>query len=207
MNIGETIAQECASDQLQSLPVVLAWVRRDLEELSYLIRGSWSAEALHNRETDLTRARAGISICGRCPSLETGLSWSVELQGDNFNLQPVLAWKMLVVQLCQVEGHASVGNGRTWPKRRFSEMVVIPGAYADGYSDTLGDRGRVLFQGRYAIVVGWVGMRIPTAVGIDSPGFSVNDDVIWVDRLASASETTDYEFPSRPSPVTRQAFV
>lgn len=207
VKIDDTIAQECASVQLQRLPEVLASMRRRLEELSHYIRASCSVEALHIRETGLTRAGAGKSICGYCPSRETGMSWSGELQGDNFNVQPVLAWKTLAFHLCQVGGDASVGNGRTWPKRRFSELVVIPVAYADGYSDTLGNRGRVLFRGRSATVVGRVCMSIPGAVGIDSPGVSVFDDVIWEDGLAWSSDTIDYEFSSRPSPAATQAFV
>lgn len=207
VNIDDTIAQECASVQLQRLPEVLETVRRRLEELSHYIYASCSVEAPHIRETDLTCAGAGKSICGYCPSRETGMSWSGELQGDNFNVQPVLAWKTLLFQLCQVGEDASVGNGRTWPKRRFSELVVIPVAYADGYSDTLGNRGRVLFRGRSATVVGRVCMSIPAAVGIDSPGVSVNDDVIWEDGLALSSETFDCEFSSRPSPAATQAFL
>jgi alanine racemase len=216
-NIEDTIEHEFARVQLQRFREALEVVQRDLKELPPYIHSSCSAAALLFRETDFTLARVGISMYGHWPSRETRLSWSMQHQGDGVNLHPVLTWKTLVGQFQLVDRGESVGYGRTWTARRPSQLAVIPVGYADGYSRSLGNRGRVLIRGRSASVVGRVCMNILMADVTDIPDVSVGDEVVLIGRqgeeevqveeLASLSETINYEFLARLSPAITRSMV
>jgi len=216
-NIEDTIEHEFARVQLQRFREALDVVRRELRELPPFIHASCSAAALLFRETDFTLARVGISMYGHWPSRETRLSWSMEHQGDGVNLQPVLTWKTLVGQLQHVARDESVGYGRTWTARRPSQLAVIPVGYADGYSRSLGNRGRVLIRGRSASVVGRVCMNILMADVTDIPDVSIGDEVVLIGRqgdeevqveeLALLSDTINYEFLARLSPAIPRSIV
>lgn len=216
-NIEDTIEHEFARVQLQRFREALEVVQRELKELPPYIHASCSAAALLFRETDFTLARVGISMYGHWPSRETRLSWSMEHQGDGVNLHPVLSWKTLVGQFQLVDRGESVGYGRTWTARRPSQLAVIPVGYADGYSRSLGNRGRVLIRGRSASVVGRVCMNILMADVTDIPDVSVGDEVVLIGRqgeeevqveeLASLSETINYEFLARLSPAITRSMV
>ena len=216
-NIEDTIEHEFARVQLQRFREALEVVQRELKELPPYIHASCSAAALLFRETDFTLARVGISMYGHWPSRETRLSWSMEHQGDGVNLHPVLTWKTLVGQFQLVDRGESVGYGRTWTARRPSQLAVSPVGYADGYSRSLGNRGRVLIRGRSASVVGRVCMNILMADVTDIPDVSVGDEVVLIGRqgeeevqveeLASLSETINYEFLARLSPAITRSMV
>ena len=216
-NIEDTIEHEFARVQQQRFREALEVVQRELKELPPYIHASCSAAALLFRETDFTLARVGISMYGHWPSRETRLSWSMEHQGDGVNLHPVLTWKTLVGQFQLVDRGESVGYGRTWTARRPSQLAVIPVGYADGYSRSLGNRGRVLIRGRSASVVGRVCMNILMADVTDIPDVSVGDEVVLIGRqgeeevqveeLASLSETINYEFLARLSPAITRSMV
>jgi len=169
------------------------------------------------RETDFPLARVGISMYGHWPSRETRLSWSLKHQSDGVKLQLVLAWKALVGQLQPVARGESVGYGRTWTVRRPSQLAVIPVGYADGYSRSLGNRGRVLIRGRSAPFGGRVCMNIGMADVTDIPDVSIGDVVVLIGRqgveeiqvgeIASLSETNNYEFLARLSPAITRSMV
>jgi alanine racemase len=216
-NIEDTIEHEFARLQLQRFEDALGVVRRETGELPPFIHASCSAAALLFRETDFTLARVGISMYGHWPSRETRLSWLMDHQDDGMHLRPVLTWKALVGQLQSVERDESVGYGRTWTALRDSQLAVIPVGYADGYSRALGNRGRVLIRGRSAPVVGRVCMNILMADVTDIDGVSIGDEVVLIGRqgedevpveeLASLSDTINYEFLARVSPVIPRVVV
>jgi len=216
-NIEDTIEHEFARVQLQRFREALEVVMRELKELPPHIHASCSAAALLFRETDFTLARVGISMYGHWPSRETRLSWAMEHDGNGVNLQPVLTWKTLVGQLQSVDRGESVGYGRTWTARRPTQLAVIPVGYADGYSRSLGNRGRILIRGRSAPVVGRVCMNILMADVTDILDVSIGDEVVLIGRqgdeevqveeLASLSDTINYEFLARLSPAITRSMV
>ena len=216
-NIEDTIEHQFARMQLQRFEDALDLVRRERGGLPPFIHASCSAASLLFRETDFTLARVGISMYGHWPSRETRLSWSMTHQEDGMHLRPVLTWKALVGQLQAVQRDESVGYGRTWTALRATQLAVIPVGYADGYSRALGNRGRVLIRGRSAPVVGRVCMNILMADVTDIEEVAIGDeavligpqgeDEVSVEELASLSDTINYEFLARLSPVTPRTVV
>ena len=216
-NIEDTIEHDFARIQLQRFYGAIDVVKHEVGEVPPYIHASCSAAALLFRETDFTLARVGISMYGHWPSRETRLSWSLEHQGEGVDLKPVLSWKALVGQLQGVERDESVGYGRSWTARRPSQLAVIPVGYADGYSRALGNRSRVLIRGRSAPVVGRVCMNILMADVTDVPEASIGDEVvliggqgedqIQVEELAALTDTINYEFLARLSPLIPRLVV
>ena len=131
----------------------------------------------------------------------------MELQGDNFSLQPVFSWKTLGSEMHLIGRDESDGYGGTWTKRRPSESAVIPVGYADGYSVSHGNRGRALFRGRPVSVVGRVCMNILMADVTDIPDVSIAEDAVQLEEMAPLSDTINYELFPRPSPATMSAIV
>lgn len=216
-NIEDTIEHEFARRQLDRFRSALEVAKTEIGELPPYIHASCSAAALLFRETDFTLARVGISMYGHWPSRETRLSWNLEHGDNRLELRPVLSWKTTVGQLQVVETDESVGYGRTWTARRPSQLAIIPVGYADGYSRALGNRSRVLIGGRSAPVVGRVCMNILMADITDIPGVAIGDEVVLIGRqkddeisveeLASLSDTINYEFLARLSPLIPRMVV
>lgn len=168
-------------------------------------------------ETDFTLAREGISIYGQWTSRATRLSWSLEHQGNGVELKPAFTLMAMVGQLQLVAKDESVLYERTWTARRPSQLAVIPVGYADGYSPALGNRSRVLIQGRSAPVAGRVCVNIPIADVTDIHGVAIGDeggpigrqgeDEAQVEGLASLSDTINREFLGRLSPSIPRSVV
>lgn len=87
---------------------------------------------------------------------------------------------------------------------------MIPIGFTDGYSPTLGHRGRVFIRGRSASVVGRVCSKILSADGTDIPDLSIGDEVVLIDRqgnneilaeeIAPLSHAITNEFLTRLAP-------
>lgn len=216
-NIEDTIEHDFAREQMQRFENAIEIVSKEVGELPPYIHASCSAAALLFRDTDYTLARVGISMYGHWPSRETRLSWILEHGRSAFELRPVLTWKALVGQLQPVARGESVGYGRTWTAGRDGQLAVIPVGYSDGYSRSLGNRSRVIIRGRYAPVVGRVCMNILMADVTDIDGVEIGDEVILLggerdeaiaaEELAALSETINYEFLARLSPLIPRRLV
>ena len=215
-NIEDSLEHEFALSQLDSFYQALGVIRAEGIEPRW-IHASCSAAALLFREADFTLARVGISMYGHWPSRETRLSWVLGHPQGSLNLEPVLSWKTVIGQIQTVSRGETVGYGRTWTALRESRIAVLPIGYSDGYSRCLGNRARVLVQGRPVPVVGRVCMNITLVDVTDLPDAAVGDEVvlighqgdleITVEELAEYAGTINYEFLSRLAPQVARRVV
>lgn len=153
-----------------------------------------SAAILDLPESYLDLVRPGIMLYGLYPSPE--VSRTVELH-------PVMTWKTKVSFVKRVQAGTSISYGRTFRAPREMEVATLPVGYADGYSRSLSNRGRVIVHGRLAPVVGRVCMDqiVVSLEGI--PGVRPGDEVVLLgcqgeqevsaDDLASLLGTINYE--------------
>jgi alanine racemase len=90
--------------------------------------------------------RPGIILYGCLPS--------EEVDPDILDLKPVMEVKARILHLKKVESGFSVGYGRTYITERPSVIATLPLGYADGLPRVYSNRGRVLYNGQWAPVVG-----------------------------------------------------
>lgn len=153
-----------------------------------------SAALLDVRRSHLDMVRAGISLYGSPPSLETPLPLS---------LQPVMSLRTQVLQLKDLPAGASISYSRTYIAPGPLRLAVLPVGYCNGYSRLFSNRGWVLIHGRRAPIRGRVCMNLTmvevshlpevqegdlvTLLGQDGP------ETLTADDLASWAATISYE--------------
>ncbi len=215
-NIEDTTDHSYAYLQLERFRSVAAAVRDRVGAVPVL-HAACSAAALLFREADFNMVRVGISLYGHWPSKETHLSWLLEHGRDAVKLEPALAWRARVGQVKDVAAGAPIGYGLTHRPTRASRIAVLPVGYAEGYSRSLSNRGRVLLHGRAAPVVGRVCMNVlmvdvtdagrvedgdvATLIGADG------DERVTVEELAENAGTINYEVLARLSPTLSRVLV
>lgn len=138
--------------------------------------------------------RAGIILYGMFPSED------VE---KNLNLKPAMSFKTHISYVKEIEKGVSIGYGRTFFTERISKIATVPVGYADGYSRTLSNKGRVIIGGKYANVVGNVCMDQFMIDITDIENVKPGDEVILIgsykslnisaEEIAEIQSTINYE--------------
>lgn len=130
----------------------------------------------------------------------------MELQGDNFNLQPGLTGRTLGFQLCPVEWIVSVACQSIWTIQRQGELVVISVGYTAGYSVPRGLRGGIYYRSCSATDASRMDMNIVMSDVAASPGVLINDEVDSVEALSSLEISDNYVFLTPLVPTTTGEF-
>jgi alanine racemase len=140
--------------------------------------------------------RVGIGLYGLYSSPAVK-AWRV------LDLEPALSWKSLLSHVKWLPEGSGVSYGHHWRAEKDTLVGTVPLGYADGYSRTMGNKGRVLVGGRSAPVIGRICMDQfmvdLTAVPEARPGDEVvligkqGDEEISADEVAGLMDTINYE--------------
>ncbi len=132
-------------------------------------------------------------------------------------LRPVMSLKSRIIHLKQVPTGTSLSYGRTFTTRRASRIAVLPIGYADGYSRSWSNRGRVLIGGRRVPVVGRVCMDMTLVDVTDLPSIAIGDEAILIgtqgseflgaDELARELGTIAYEILCSIHPRVPRVYI
>lgn len=109
-----------------------------------------SAAISHISKSYKDLVRAGVSLYGLWPSLETPQNGLV--------LKPALSLYSNIVYIKDVEKGTPISYGGTYVAPSKKRIATIPIGYADGYPRALSDKGYVLIRGQKAPIVGRVCM-------------------------------------------------
>jgi alanine racemase len=176
----------------------------EFEDLLRQVRArGWTVPASHIANSgailDIRRShhdmvRAGISLYGSPPSLETPAP---------VVLQPVMSLRTQILQLKDLPAGASVSYSRTYFAPNPIRVAVLPVGYCNGYCRKFSNRGWVLINGREAPIRGRVCMNLTMVEVTDLPDVKVDDTVtllgrdgkncLSADDLAGWAETISYE--------------
>jgi alanine racemase len=132
--------------------------------------------------------RSGIITYGMFPSGEVN---------TDISLMPAMELKSQVSYVKTVEKGTSIGYGRHFFAERTTVVATIPAGYADGYSRSLSNKGRVLINGKFAPVIGNVCMDQCMVDVTDIPDVKIGSDAVLMgrqgDNFISAEEIADAE--------------
>ena len=180
-----------------------------------------SAAAILYKSTYFEMIRVGISSYGLWPSKETFVSEREKLKSventSSVELREVMTWKSIVAQIKKLPINTTVGYGRTYKSTRDMNIAIIPVGYANGYNRALSNNAYVLINGRRANVCGRVMMNMIIVDVTDIIDVKVGDEVVLLgkqndeqisaDKLATLSNTINYEIVTRIEPGQKRYLV
>lgn len=143
--------------------------------------------------------RAGIILYGLDPS--------EAMKKFNPGLKPAMSLKARISTVRKLPKGSSISYGCTFTLARDSYIATVPVGYADGYSRSLGNRGKVLIHGKFAPIVGRICMDqfMADVTDIVKSGEKVlpyeeavligkqGENVISADDIAELAGTINYE--------------
>ncbi len=119
------------------------------------------------------------------------------------NLKPAMRIVSHVIHIKDVPEGSGVSYGHTYFTKRKTRIATVCIGYADGYSRSLSNKGRVLINGEYAPIIGRVCMDQLMVDVTNLENVSVGDEVtllgkdgdneITAEELASLTDTINYE--------------
>lgn len=144
--------------------------------------------------THINMVRAGIILYGLAPSGKLA---------DKLNLIPAMQLKSVIAQIKTVEPNTRVSYGGTFTTSRPTKIATVPIGYADGYTRALGNRARMIVNGKYAPIIGRVCMDQLMLDITDIDNVSTGDELtvigtdgdccVSAEEIAGLTNTINYE--------------
>lgn len=174
-----------------------------------------SAAMLRYPRTQMDMVRVGIMQYGFFPSPEILIHYANENPDDLNPLRRVLNWKSKVMSIKRVEKGAFISYGTSFQANEDMVIAAVPVGYAQGFSRSMSNKGRVLINGKRANVVGIVNMNMMlvdvTHIQGVHPDIEVvligkqGDNEISVASFGEISEQVNYELLTRlPERIPRR---
>ncbi len=155
--------------------------------------------------------RIGIGTYGMWPSEY------MRLDNKSMELRPVMRWITHVAQVKTVPVDFPIGYGLTYRTTRETQIAIIPQGYADGYSRSFANMGRVLIRGQECPILGRIAMNMFTVDVSHLAGLQPEEEVVLLgsqgakrisaERLAEMSGTINYEITTQVSPLLPRVVV
>lgn len=154
-----------------------------------------SAGIMDLPEAHFNAVRPGIIMYGYYPSNE--------VIKERLDLKPALALKTSVVHVKTLPKDMYISYGRKYKTDKERVIATLPIGYADGYTRSLSNKGKVIINGKLASIVGAVCMDQCMIDVTDVGTVKVGDEVILLgehgntrfnaDDLAELLDTINYE--------------
>jgi len=157
-----------------------------------------SAASMRYPQTVMDMVRIGILQYGFWPNKETFIDFLAGNENKEDPLRRVISWKSKIMDTKEIKTGEFIGYGTSFLAHKDMKIATIPVGYAQGYSRSLSNLGRVLVHGTRVIVIGVVNMNMMTIDITDVPEARRGDEVVLIGRqgdfeisVASFSEMSD----------------
>jgi len=157
-----------------------------------------SAASMRYPQTVMDMVRIGILQYGFWPNKETFIDFLAGNENKEDPLRRVISWKSKIMDTKEIKTGEFIGYGTSFLAHKDMKIATIPVGYAQGYSRSLSNLGRVLVHGTRVIVIGVVNMNMMTIDITDVPQARRGDEVVLIGRqgefeisVASFSEMSD----------------
>lgn len=174
-----------------------------------------SAAALSYPATRMDLVRIGIAQYGFWPSKEVFVDYIHSRRDKSDPLHRVLSWKSRIMGVKDVRMGEFISYGTTFLSTSDRRIATIPVGYANGFTRSLSNQGRLLIGGERVAVIGMVNMSMLIADITNVPDAKPGDEVVIIGKqgeleisVASFSEISDqlnYELLARlPEDIDRR---
>lgn len=147
-----------------------------------ILHTACSAATLGYPKTQMDMVRIGILQYGFWPSRETYIRYWSEYRPQEDPLQRVISWKSCVMSIKSVEMGEFISYGTTFLAESDMRIAIIPVGYANGYSRSLSNQGRVLIRGLRLGVIGIVNMNMLIVKLPKEGNYEVGDEVVLIGK-------------------------
>lgn len=183
-----------------------------------ILHTACSAASIMFPETRMDMVRIGIMQYGLWSSPETFIHNLNNHRTKKDPLKRVISWKSEVMSVKQVNANDFIGYGTGFVAHEKMKVAVIPVGYAQGFSRSLSNHGRVLMHGKLCPVVGTVNMNMMVIDVSEITQVQKGDEVVMIGNqeeqqvtVASFSEFSNqlnYELLTRlPPNIPRKIIV
>lgn len=145
-----------------------------------ILHTACSAASIMFPETRMDMVRIGIMQYGLWPSPETFIHYLSTRRSKKDPLKRVISWKSEVMSVKQVNEGNYIGYGTGFVAHEKMKVAVIPVGYAQGFSRSLSNQGRVLMHGKLCQVVGTVNMNMLAIDVSEIPKVKKGDEVVMI---------------------------
>ncbi len=166
-------------EQFKAFKQTVRWLKKHGLEPHRLHVAS-SAGTITYPKMHLNMVRIGILQYGFWPSTETFMGYIAGKENKSGPLKRVISWKSKVMNVKDVEAGEFIGYGTSYMARERMKVATVPIGYADGFSRSLSNQGRVLLNGKRVSVVGTVNMNMLVADISDVPDTQKGDEVVII---------------------------
>lgn len=142
-----------------------------------------SAAAIRYAKMRFNMVRIGILQYGFWPSPEIKIEFLRRNKLAEFSLKRVLTWKSRLMSMKKVDMGGFIGYGNTYQASEEMLVGIVPVGYANGYSRTLSNAGRVLIRNVRTTVIGNVNMNSIAIALNNVPDAEVGDEVILIGEM------------------------
>ena len=139
-----------------------------------------SAAIISYPSTVMDMVRVGIMQYGYWPSKETLISYLHGRKDKENPLKRVISWHSQVMSVKEVKEGEFIGYGSTYLADSDIIIATVPVGYADGYTRSLSNTGRVLINGSRVGVVGMVNMNMMVVDVTHIPYTKKGDEVVLI---------------------------
>ncbi|MFO8067040.1 MAG: alanine racemase [Bacteroidales bacterium] len=146
-----------------------------------------SAATLVYPQTIMDMVRVGIIQYGFWPSQETYIHQFKKNKVNESSLKRLISWKSEVMTIKHVEPGDFVGYGTSYMANKRLKIAIIPVGYANGFSRSLSNTGRVLIGGKRVPVVGTVTMNTMSVNVTDVKNVEKGDEVVIIGKQGRLS--------------------
>ncbi|WP_027003963.1 alanine racemase [Hugenholtzia roseola] len=141
-----------------------------------------SAAAISYPQTQMDLVRIGILQYGFFPTQETLIQYFKNNKTHQDPLKRVLSWKSQIMSIKEVEAGEFVGYGTSFLASRQMRIAIVPVGYAQGYSRSLSNQGRVLIRGERLAVIGVVNMNLMLIDLEKLDSAEIGDEVVLIGK-------------------------
>lgn len=146
-----------------------------------------SAATLTYSQTVMDMVRVGIVQYGFWPSQETYIHQFKKNKAEDSDIKRLISWKSEIMTIKYVDAGDFVGYGTSYMANKKLKVAIIPVGYANGFSRSLSNTGRVLVRGKRVPVIGTVTMNTMSVNVTDVPNVQKGDEVVIIGKQGRIS--------------------